>query len=221
GFGRYFHRNWIGGTRGAARRDPRLDRSYTRFYPESRASDFRDSCPYARVDDESDDGALGVPALSWRANSRGQCHHTFSATKGDFVAASFCAGLGTPYGTAPRWCWPGLRHSSCGRYFGSGEHALHPRRTSRARKVAQPGSPVMKHIATWIEKDHGKHFDELFVGSDFRLWNALVEEVPWDDVGGLLLTGGSDISAECLHQPVADPAVIRKPDADRDLWDFS
>ncbi len=45
----------------------------------------------------------------------------------------------------------------------------------------------MNHIATWIEKDRGKHFDDLFAGSDFRLWNARVEEVPWPDVRGLML----------------------------------
>ena len=79
----------------------------------------------------------------------------------------------------------------------------------------------MKHIATWIEKDRGKHFDELFAGSEFRIWNARAEEVPWDLVAGLLLTGGSDIGAGCLNQSVSDPAVIRNPDPDRDLWDFS
>jgi putative glutamine amidotransferase len=78
----------------------------------------------------------------------------------------------------------------------------------------------MKHIATWIEKDRGKHFEDLFADSNFRLWNARVEEIPWDDVGGLLLTGGSDISAECLNQQVSDPSVIRKPDSNRDLWEF-
>jgi putative glutamine amidotransferase len=78
----------------------------------------------------------------------------------------------------------------------------------------------MKHIATWIEKGRGKHFEELFAGSNFRLWDARVEKIPWDDVGGLLLTGGSDISAECLNQRVSDPAIIRNPDADRDLWEF-
>jgi putative glutamine amidotransferase len=78
----------------------------------------------------------------------------------------------------------------------------------------------MKYIATWVEKDCGKHFDELFADSDFRLSNARMEEVPWDYVGGLLLTGGWDISAEYLNQSVSDPAVIRKPDANRDLWDF-
>ena len=79
----------------------------------------------------------------------------------------------------------------------------------------------MKHIATWIEKDRGKHFDELFAGSEFRIWNARAEEVPWDLVAGLLLTGGSDIGAGCLNQSVSAPAVIRNPDPDRDLSDFS
>jgi putative glutamine amidotransferase len=78
----------------------------------------------------------------------------------------------------------------------------------------------MKHIATWIEKDRNKHFDEIFHGTDFRLWNARVEEVPWDDVRGLLLTGGCDISADWLGQKVPDPALIREPDAARDKWEF-
>jgi putative glutamine amidotransferase len=79
----------------------------------------------------------------------------------------------------------------------------------------------MKHLVTWIEKDRGKHFDELFENSPFRLWNARVEEdIPWDDIGGLLLSGGSDISAEWLKQPVPDPALIREPDAARDKWEF-
>jgi putative glutamine amidotransferase len=78
----------------------------------------------------------------------------------------------------------------------------------------------MKHIATWIEKDRNQHFDELFAGTDFRLWNARVEEVPWDEVTGLMLTGGSDISAEFLAQEISDPTHIREPDAARDKWEF-
>ena len=79
----------------------------------------------------------------------------------------------------------------------------------------------MKHIATWIEKDRGKHFDELFAGTDFRLWNAREEEVPWDDVSGLMLSGGSDISADYLKQEISDLTLIREPDAARDKWEFS
>src|SRR5665647_1699172 len=79
----------------------------------------------------------------------------------------------------------------------------------------------MKHIATWIEKDREKHFDELAAACDLRLWNARVEEVPWDEVRGLLLSGGTDVSAEFLTQPVADPTLIHEPDAPRDKWEFS
>ena len=78
----------------------------------------------------------------------------------------------------------------------------------------------MKHIATWIEKDREKHFDELFAGSDFRVWNARVEDVPWDDVRGLMLTGGCDISADYLTQLVSDPAHIEHPEPARDKWEF-
>lgn len=79
----------------------------------------------------------------------------------------------------------------------------------------------MKHIATWIEKDRGKHFDELFQGTEYRLWNAREEEVPGNDVTGLLLSGGSDISAGYLTQDIPDPAHIRDPDAARDKWEFA
>jgi putative glutamine amidotransferase len=79
----------------------------------------------------------------------------------------------------------------------------------------------MKHIATWIEKDRNKHFDELFAGTDYRVWNARVEDVPWRDVGGLMLSGGSDISADFLSQTVSDPTLIKEPDAARDKWEFS
>ncbi len=78
----------------------------------------------------------------------------------------------------------------------------------------------MKQIATWIEKDKGKHFDELFSGTEFQLRNARVDEVLWDEIEALLLTGGSDISAEWLEQPIDDPTVIKNPDEARDAWDF-
>jgi putative glutamine amidotransferase len=78
----------------------------------------------------------------------------------------------------------------------------------------------MKSIATWIEKDKGKHFEELFDGSDYRLLNARVDEVFWDEVDGLLLTGGCDISPQWLEQPVPDPSLVKNPDEARDAWDF-
>src|ERR1700733_13710325 len=79
----------------------------------------------------------------------------------------------------------------------------------------------MKNIATWIEKDRSKHFDEIYAGTDFRLWNARVEDVPLDEMQGLMLSGGSDISEEFLTQPVPDPSLIKEPELARDKWEFS
>ena len=78
----------------------------------------------------------------------------------------------------------------------------------------------MKQIATWIEKDKGRHFDEIFGGTEYCLVNARTDEVVWNDMEGLLLTGGSDISAEWLKQPVPDPALIKDANPARDAWDF-
>lgn len=38
---------------------------------------------------------------------------------------------------------------------------------------------------------------------------------------GLLLTGGPDIDAEFLSQPVPDPSVIEEPEPVRDRWEFA
>ena len=78
----------------------------------------------------------------------------------------------------------------------------------------------MKHLATWIEEDRGTQFDELFQGTGCRLWNARVEAIPWELVEGLLLSGGTDISAKFLRQDVPDASLIREPDPTRDEWEF-
>jgi len=54
---------------------------------------------------------------------------------------------------------------------------------------------------------------------DLRFWNARVEKVP-EEIDGLLLTGGDDISKEYLKQPVPDPTIIEGADAARDAWEF-
>ncbi len=78
----------------------------------------------------------------------------------------------------------------------------------------------MKQIATWIEKDKSKHFDNLFGEAEYRLVNARTDEVIWSDMAGLLLSGGCDISAEWLKQPVPDATLIKEGNAARDAWDF-
>ena len=73
-----------------------------------------------------------------------------------------------------------------------------------------------------MDEDAGKLFDALFHPPEFRLWNARVEEVPWDRVQGLLLSGGCDVTEEYLkHQVVTQPEQIIKPEPLRDAWDFA
>ena len=38
---------------------------------------------------------------------------------------------------------------------------------------------------------------------------------------GLLLTGGPDVAAEFLGQPVPDPSIIQEPEPARDRWEFA
>jgi len=53
-----------------------------------------------------------------------------------------------------------------------------------------------------------------------QLWNARVSDIPWEQVQGLLLTGGSDISQGYLKQPVSDLTLIQDADVARDAWEF-
>jgi putative glutamine amidotransferase len=52
------------------------------------------------------------------------------------------------------------------------------------------------------------------------LWNARTGSAPWEQMQGLLLTGGSDISRSFLRQPVPDVRLIEDPDPMRDAWEF-
>jgi putative glutamine amidotransferase len=78
----------------------------------------------------------------------------------------------------------------------------------------------LKNIATWIREVDEPPFVRVFGAyPDLRLWNARVEKVP-AEIDGLLLTGGDDISADFLRQPVPDPKLIEGADAARDAWEF-
>jgi len=55
---------------------------------------------------------------------------------------------------------------------------------------------------------------------DVRLGNARTGSLVWNEVRGLLLTGGSDISEPFLRQPVPDPRLIEDADPARDRWEF-
>jgi putative glutamine amidotransferase len=79
----------------------------------------------------------------------------------------------------------------------------------------------LKQIATWIRECDAALFERVFGAyPGVRFWNARTEAVP-EQIEGLLLTGGSDISLEYLRQPIPDPRVIEDPDPARDAWEFA
>lgn len=80
----------------------------------------------------------------------------------------------------------------------------------------------MKHVATWIRAVDETWFAKVFASyPDVRVWNARIEPVDWKIIGGLLLTGGSDISADFLRQEIPDPSLIEDADPVRDAWEFT
>jgi putative glutamine amidotransferase len=80
----------------------------------------------------------------------------------------------------------------------------------------------MPNVATWLRTKDEKWFRPFFaLHPDVRLWNARTNEVPLEEMDGLLLTGGSDIAPEFLRQDVPDPSVLDKDvDPARDRWEF-
>ena len=80
----------------------------------------------------------------------------------------------------------------------------------------------MPNLATWIRQKDAKSFRTIFAKHpEIKVWNAWTRNVPIDEMDGLLLSGGSDISPQFLRQDVPDPSVLDKQiDPDRDRWEF-
>ena len=78
----------------------------------------------------------------------------------------------------------------------------------------------MPNLATWIRPKDAKSFRAIFSEHpEIKVWNARNRDVRLDQMDGLLLTGGSDISPEFLRQEVPDPSVLDKDiDPERDRW---
>ena len=80
----------------------------------------------------------------------------------------------------------------------------------------------MPNLATWIRPKDAKSFRAIFSKHpEIKVWNARNRDVRLDEMDGLLLTGGSDISPEFLRQNVPDLSVLDKDiDPERDRWEF-
>ena len=82
---------------------------------------------------------------------------------------------------------------------------------------------VMPNLATWIREKDLKWFRPIFRSHpEIKVWNARIRNIRLDQMDGLLLTGGSDISPEFLRQKVLDPSLLDKHiDPERDRWEFA
>lgn len=80
----------------------------------------------------------------------------------------------------------------------------------------------MPNLASWIRPKDTKSFRPLFARHpEIKVLNARNRPVRLEDMDGLLLTGGSDISPQFLRQEIPDPSVINKDvDPERDHWEF-
>lgn len=82
---------------------------------------------------------------------------------------------------------------------------------------------MMANLATWLRPKDKKWFRPFFAKHpEIRVLDASHADVPMDQMDGLLLTGGSDITPEFLRQENVDPNLIDKEDLDpnRDRWEF-
>ena len=79
----------------------------------------------------------------------------------------------------------------------------------------------MPNLASWIRRSDEKRFQSFLAGHpEIELLNAARGPIALEKMDGLLLTGGNDIAAQYLHQPVPDPLLLEKPDVARDEWEF-
>jgi putative glutamine amidotransferase len=81
----------------------------------------------------------------------------------------------------------------------------------------------MASLATWMRPKDEKWFQQFFAKHpEIRVIDARKGDVPTEEMDGLLLTGGSDITPEFLRQENVDPTLLQQDDLDpkRDRWEF-
>jgi putative glutamine amidotransferase len=79
----------------------------------------------------------------------------------------------------------------------------------------------MAKLATWIREKDQKWFRSFFMKHpEIEVHDAPTQNVDIGQMGGLLLTGGSDIAPEFLRQENVDPTLIEDVDRERDRWEF-
>lgn len=79
----------------------------------------------------------------------------------------------------------------------------------------------MPTIGSWIRECDERNFERFWAHlPGIAVRNARVAPVDLEKLDGLLLTGGPDVAADFLHQPVHDLSLVRDAEPDRDAWEF-
>ncbi|PYL69021.1 MAG: gamma-glutamyl-gamma-aminobutyrate hydrolase family protein [Verrucomicrobia bacterium] len=80
----------------------------------------------------------------------------------------------------------------------------------------------MANLATWMRPKDEKWFQPFFAKHpDIHVFDARKDDVALNQMDGLLLTGGFDISPEFLRQENVDPTLIHNDvNPVRDRWEF-
>jgi len=80
----------------------------------------------------------------------------------------------------------------------------------------------MRNLATWMRRSDEKYFEPFFTNyPGLKVCNAAKRKVLFEQMDGLLLTGGPDVTPEFLNQPVPDLSIIEKDvNPDRDRWEL-
>jgi putative glutamine amidotransferase len=79
----------------------------------------------------------------------------------------------------------------------------------------------MPSIATWIRQCDEHWFTLIFSRyPHLKVNNARTHPVDLAQMDALILTGGGDISAGFLRQPIPEPSLIVDTDLERDEWEF-
>jgi putative glutamine amidotransferase len=87
---------------------------------------------------------------------------------------------------------------------------------------SEVANSTMANLATWMRPKDEKWFRPFFAKHpEIHVFDARTRHVLMDQMDGLLLTGGSDITPEFLRQENIDPNLIDKDDIDpkRDRWE--
>jgi putative glutamine amidotransferase len=80
----------------------------------------------------------------------------------------------------------------------------------------------MPQLASWIRDTDAEAFARLAAPHpEIAVRNARLEPVDLEEVSGLLVTGGPDISAPFHREPPRDVSLIQDPEPERDAWEFS